>query len=96
MFKKILTTESKLCFSRLEMAQSADSTNTMNVVCDEDKEFDVKRTLLPRIKAIYSNPHLVQQDSIKVANLRVESLQKIVQWLEHYPVCVIFLIDKEY
>lgn len=70
------------------MAQSADNTmGTMNIVCDEGKECDVKRTLLPRIKAIYSDPRLVHEESITVEHLPVESLQKIVQYLEHYPVC---------
>lgn len=68
------------------MAQIPQTNDLITIICQDDNQFKMKRSLLDRMRSIYLPQHLGRPLAIKLTVIKMESLLKIVQWMEHYDV----------
>lgn len=83
---KLCLKKSLQCSSWQNMAATTQTDEFISITCENDKEFKMKRSLLARMRSIYITEHLGRLIGLKLTVIKLNSLTKIVQWLEHYPV----------
>lgn len=86
-------------FSFSKMAGSVNLIDHLNIqtttiICNEGQEVPIKRSLLPRLKVIYQmsqQANIGDPAFVRVDGLKRETLLKLVSWLEHYQVSILFV-----